>query len=190
LIALIEWPMVSHRYIPARDGRAAISKDIWTVGASVKQQVVRLGLILAALQFAGEACCAQSRAVDEFFPRGSLFPCAAYSTGENDLQRYRASGFNLLGPRYGDHNKTILQEAKAHGLRAIYTVGADVDFLKEEGLPKNIDELAEDVTAQVSKVARDRTIAWWYLAQEELRTWRPDEMLYLERIPARQRERS
>jgi hypothetical protein len=182
LIALIEWPMVSDRNIPARDGQAAISKDIWTVGASVKQQVVRLGLILAALQFAGEACCAQSRAVDEFFPRGSLFPCAAYSTGENDLQRYRASGFNLLGPRYGDHNKTILQEAKAHGLRTIYTVGADVDFLKEEGLPKNIDELAEDVTAQVSKVARDRTIAWWYLAQEELRTWRNDEMLYLERI--------
>lgn len=148
----------------------------------MKQQVVRLGIILAALPFAGEACCAQSRATDEFFPRGSLFPCAAYSTGPHDLPRYRASGFNLLGPQYGDHNKTILPEAKAHGLRAIYTVGADVDFLKEKGLPKNIDELAADVTAQVSKVAPDRTIAWWYLAQEELRTWRRDEMLYLERM--------
>ena len=101
--------------------------------------------------------------------------------GANDLQRYRASGFNLLGPQYGEHNKTVLQEAKAHGLRAIYTVGADVDFLKEKGLPKSIDELVADVTAQVSKVASDRTIAWWYLAQEELRTWRRDEMLYLER---------
>ena len=99
-----------------------------------------------------------------------------------DLLRFRPSGFNLLGPQYGDHNKTILQEAKAHGLRTIYTVGADVDFLQEKGLPKPIDELAADVTAQVRKVAPDRTIAWWYLAQEELRTWRRDEMLYLERI--------
>jgi hypothetical protein len=160
--------------------------DGW--GASVKQQVVRLGMILAALQFAGEACWAQSRAADELFPRGSLFPCAAYSVGSGpvlqahaDLQRFRPSGFNLLGPQYG-LNKTVLQDAEAHGLRAIYTVGADVDFLQEKGLPKPIDKLAADVTAQVSKVAPDRTIAWWYLAQEELRTWRRDEMLYLERI--------
>jgi hypothetical protein len=146
-------------------------------------------MILAALQFAGEVCCAQSRAADEFFPQGSLFPCAAYSVGSGgdilqahaDLQRFRASGFNLLGPQYG-LNTTVLQDAKAHGLRAIYTVGADVDFLKEKGLPKNIDELAADITAQVSKVVPDRTIAWWYLAQEELRTWRRDEMLYLERM--------
>jgi hypothetical protein len=117
-------------------------------------------MILAALQFAGEVCCAQSRAADELFPRGSLFPCAAYSVGSGpvlqahaDLQRFRPSGFNLLGPQYG-LNKTVLQDAKAHGLRAIYTVGADVDFLKEKGLPKPIDELAADVTAQVSKVPR------------------------------------
>jgi hypothetical protein len=169
---------------PPANGQAAIfiSKYIWTAGASMKQQVVRLGMILAALQCAGEICCAQSRAADEFFPRGSLFPCAAYSAGAEDLLRYRASGFNLLGPRYGEHNNTILLEAKTYGLRAIYTVGADVDFLKEKGLPKKIDELAADVRAQVSKVAQDRTIAWWYLAQEELRTWRSDEMLYLERM--------
>jgi hypothetical protein len=131
---------------------------------------------------------AQTKAADDLFPRGSLFPCAAYSVGSGgdvlqaraDLLRFRVSGFNLLGPQYG-LNKTVLQDAKAYGLRAIYTVGADVDFLKEKGLPKAIDELAADVSAQVSKVASDRTIAWWYLAQEELRTWRPDEMLYLER---------
>ena len=145
----------------------------------MKLQVVRLGMILAALQFAGEACCAQSRAADELFPRGSLFPCAAYSVGSGtvvqasaDLLRFRPSGFNLLGPQYGP-NQTVLQDAKAHGLRAIYTVGADVDFLQEKGLPNPIDKLAAEVTAQVSKVAPDRTIAWWYLAQEELRTWRP-----------------
>ena len=138
-------------------------------------------MIIAALQLAAEACCAQSRPADELFPRGSLFPCAAYSTGADDLLRYRASGFNLLGPQYGTHNATVLLEAKVYGLRAIYTVGADVDFLKEKGLPKSMDELAADVAAQVSRVASDRTIAWWYLAQEELRTWRSDEMLYLER---------
>ncbi|WIM13739.1 MAG: hypothetical protein OJF58_004708 [Enhydrobacter sp.] len=102
------------------------------------------------------------------------------SQARADLLRFRASGFNLLGPQYG-LNATVLQDAKAYGLRAIYTVGADVDFLKEKGLPKSIDELAADVMAQVSKVSSDRTIAWWYLAQEELRTWRRDEMLYLER---------
>ena len=148
----------------------------------MKPQIFRIGMILAALQFAAEACCAQSRPADELFPQGSLFPCAAYSTGAGDLLRYRASGFNLLGPQYGDHNTTVLLEAKVYGLRAIYTVGADVDFLKEKGLPKRIDELAADVAAQVRRVASDRTIAWWYLAQEELRTWRHDEMLYLERI--------
>jgi len=191
LITLIDWPMVSQRHILARErsGRIFVSKHIWTVGGSVKQQVVRLGMILAALQFAGEVCCAQSRAADELFPRGSLFPCAAFSVGSGggvlqanaDLLRYRPSGFNLLGPQYGP-NQTVLQEAKAYGLRAIYTVGADVDFLKEKGLPKPVDELAAEVTAQVSKVAPDRTIAWWNLAQEELRTWRRDEMLYLEKV--------
>jgi hypothetical protein len=147
----------------------------------VRTPILWTGVIVAALQFAAEACCAQSRPADEFFPRGSLFPCAAYSTGADDLLRYRASGFNLLGPQYGDHNTTILLEAKVYGLRAIYTVGADVDFLKEKGLPKPIDELAADVATQVRRVASDPTIAWWYLAQEELRTWRRDEMLYLER---------
>jgi len=154
----------------------------------MRQQVIRLGLTLAALQFAGEVCCAQSRAADELFPRGSLFPCAAYSVGSGpvlqanaDLLRYRPSGFNLLGPQYGP-NQTVLQETKTYGLRGIYTVGADVDFLKEKGLPKPVDELAAEVKAQVSKVAADRTIAWWYVAQEELRTWRRDEMLYLEKI--------
>ena len=154
----------------------------------MKPQIFRIGMILAAFQFAAEACCAQSRPADEFFPRGSLFPCAAYSVGSGpvllanaDLLRFRPSGFNLLGPQYGP-NQTVLQEAKTYGLRAIYTVGADVDFLKEKGLPKPVDELAAEVKAQVSKVAQDRTIAWWYLAQEELRTWRRDEMLYLEKI--------
>jgi len=154
----------------------------------MKQQVIRLGMTLAALHFAGEVCCAQSRAADELFPRGSLFPCAAYSVGSGpvlqanaDLLRYRPSSFNLLGPQYGP-NQTVLQEAKTYGLRAIYTVGADVDFLKEKGLPKPVEKLAAEVKAQVSKVAPDRTIAWWYLAQEELRTWRRDEMLYLEKI--------
>jgi hypothetical protein len=183
--------MVSKDIFPPANGQSTCSSrnSSGRLGASVKQQVVRLGVILAALQFAGGACWAQSRAADELFPRGSLFPCAAYSVGSGpvlqanaDLLRFRPSGFSLLGPRYGDHNKTILQEAKAQGLRTIYTVGADVDFLQEKGLPKPIDEMAADVTAQVRKVAPDRTIAWWYLAQEELRTWRRDEMLYLERI--------
>jgi hypothetical protein len=180
LIALIEWPMLLRR----SSSRHAAGR----LGVSVKQQILRIGITMAALQFAAEACCAQSRPADEFFPRGSLFPCAAYSVGSGpvlqanaDLLRFRPSGFNLLGPQYG-LNQTVLQDAKAYGLRAIYTVGADVDFLKEKGLPRSIDELAADVTAQVSKVAQDRTIAWWYLAQEELRTWRRDEMLYLERI--------
>ena len=33
-----------------------------------------------------------------------------------DLQRFRPSGFNLLGPQYG-LNETVLRDAKAHGLR-------------------------------------------------------------------------
>jgi hypothetical protein len=141
------------------------------LGASVKQRVLWTGLTLAALQFAAEVCCAQSRAADELFPQGSLFPCAAYSVGSGggvlqanaDLLRYRPNGFNLLGPQYGP-NQTVLQETKTYGLRGIYTVGADVDFLKEKGLPKPVDELAAEVKAQVRKVAADRTIAWWYIA--------------------------
>jgi len=68
-----------------------------------------------------------------------------------DLLRFRPSGFNLLGPQYG-LNKTVSQDAKAHGLRAFYTVGADVDFPKEKGLPKPIDELAADVAAKSAKL--------------------------------------
>jgi hypothetical protein len=48
--------MVSKDVFWPTNGQAGvfISKYFWTLGVSVKQQVVRLGMILAALQFAGE----------------------------------------------------------------------------------------------------------------------------------------
>jgi hypothetical protein len=115
-------------------------------------------MILAALQFAGEVCCAQSRAADEFFPRGSLFPCAAYSVGSGpvlqanaDLLRFRPSGFNLLGPQYGP-TQTVLQDAKAQGLRQLCR--GRRRRLPAEGLPNPIDKLAAEVTAQVKRLPR------------------------------------
>ncbi len=146
--------------------------------------IARIAMTIAVLLAAEQACNAQDRPVGEqVFPQGSLFPCSAYSMGANghraDIARARSVGFNLIGPQY-ESNATILEDARANRMKAIYTVGADVDFLKEKPLPKPVDQLAADVAKQVSDVASNPDIAWWNLAQEEMRTWRQGEMAYLE----------
>lgn len=152
----------------------------------MKQEVTQLGIILAALQFAGEVCCAQS--TDELFPRGSLFPCAAYSVGKRPRLAGQCRPSTISTKWFQPAWAAIRAQQNSLAGRQSSRFARDLHrwrrrgFPEGKGTPKADRRTGGRCCCQVSKVTSDRTIAWWYLAQEELRTWRRDEMLYLERI--------
>ena len=116
----------------------------------------------------------------EVFPRGDLFPFMGYS---GVPEREAMHGFSVAGPSYGDDQDAQLARAEAAGLEYPYKVGIDMNFhakAPDKPLEIDADEIARRISAQVSKVADHKSICWWYLAPEELRHWRKNEMEYLE----------
>lgn len=140
---------------------------------------------------------AQPADVDDLFPRGRLFPCAAYSVGGEDgkmgpgafgpegrrvdLLRAKAMGLNVIGPQY-ELNSQVLADAAALDMHAIFSVGPALKVERWVPTPEAIEEVRRAVEREITAVAGDRRIAWWYLRQEEIRHWRPNEMRYLETV--------
>lgn len=121
----------------------------------------------------------ESLPADKLYPQGQVFPFGGFS---GIPERDRTAGFNTYGPLYG-HPQDFLEQARKNGLFAIYHVGIEMNFLERNGEPKRIlsqQEIKEEIARQVSAVADNETIAWWYLSPEELRYWHDDEMAYLE----------
>jgi hypothetical protein len=117
---------------------------------------------------------------DKVYPQGRLFPFGGYS---GIASREAGNHFTLHGPAYGDANKVLLANAEAQGMRAIYTVGIPMNFHEKDGQPAldlSAEEIAAEIKRQVEAVVDSDVIAWWYLVPEELRSWRPKEMEYLE----------
>lgn len=117
---------------------------------------------------------------DEVFPRGRLFPFGGFS---GVAAREAANGFTLHGPAYGASNATVIPQAEASGIHAIYSVGIPMNFLEQGGQPAldlTPEEIAAEIRRQVLAVRDSPALAWWYLTPEELRPWRPREMEYLE----------
>ncbi len=134
---------------------------------------------------------AASSPPDKVYPQGRIFPMTMFSVGgisggkapEKDLQaalkRYKAYGFTMMGPQY-ELNDRILDDAKAQGLKVLYTVGMPLKFHAKPPPEFTAQDVEKAIKTQVLKVARDPQIGWWYLQPEELRYWRKNEMMYLE----------
>ena len=73
---------------------------------------------------------------------------------------------------------------EVHYLRKEYLVFPYLEKAGIAGPPKVMwgvhDEIREKITEQVRAVADRTEIAWWYLAPEELRYWRKNELTYLQ----------
>lgn len=131
--------------------------------------------------FAPAADSGRNLPTDELYPRGRRMLFSLYSVVSPQLARMKADGFTCIGPYYGDQTRSeVLKKAHAAGLKCFYRVGKAVPFVRN---PKYVmpseDELREVATQQVKAVCADRSLAIWYVANEELRFWRPDEMRWL-----------
>ncbi len=134
---------------------------------------------------------AQTYAPDKVYPQGRIFPLTMFSVGGTSpgrlpeqerqaaLKRYAADGFTMIGPQY-ELNEQIISDAKAHGLKAVYTVGLGYNFHGKEPPKFTADDVEKGIRRQVLEAAKHPEIGWWYLQPEELRYWRRNEMTYLD----------
>ncbi len=117
---------------------------------------------------------------DKVFPQGRLFPFGGYS---GVAAREASNNFTLHGPVYGDANNSVIANAEAASMYAIYSVGIPMNFLEAGGRPAldlSEAQIVAEIKRQVDAVVDKDVIAWWYLTPEELRPWRTKEMRYLE----------
>ena len=111
---------------------------------------------------------------DKIFPHGRIFPVGFYGL---NLRRDKPEGLTLIGP-YGRQQN--VDTAKKLGLKCTYTISLPMEFHSKEPLELTPEEIRRRIREQVEAVAGHSEIAWWYLAPEELRYWRSNEMTYLE----------
>lgn len=119
---------------------------------------------------------------DEFYPDGKKFMFSIFSVLSPDLEKLKDDGFTAIGPYYGEQKKSgVLEKAHATGLKCFYRVGEHIDFVHDPNyvLPSD-KEIVEQIREVMLPVVDDPSIACWYLGNEELRHWRPDEMRWLE----------
>ena len=114
-----------------------------------------------------------NRDPDKVYPQGRIFPLGFYGL---NLARDKPKGITVLGP-YGRENNVVA--TREHGLKCTYTISLPMRFHKKKPLKLTDDEIREQVRKQVRAAAKNPEIAWWYLAPEELRYWRKNEMAYL-----------
>jgi hypothetical protein len=114
-------------------------------------------------------------------PKGDTFPFLGYSGKAEEQAR---DGFTIFGPVYGgqDSQRRSLEEARSAGLPFVYAVGAPVNFHSNPQKLLEPERVAEIVAEQVSALADDDSICWWYVHPEELRHWRAKEMEYLQTV--------
>ena len=111
---------------------------------------------------------------DRVYPQGRIFPLGFFGL---NLARDKPEGLTLIGPYGREKNVAAAEE---HGLKCTFTVSLPMRFHDEKPLKLTPDEIRERIGGQVREVAGHSEIAWWYLAPEELRYWRKNEMTYLE----------
>jgi hypothetical protein len=136
---------------------------------------------------------------DQLYPKGNLFPFSFYSVGggprdpsvkggatllpEEEMQAIfrdlTESGFQIVGPQYSLASR-VFDDAKAHQLKIIYSVGLEKKEFRaigQEVLP--IEEIAARIRKDVTALAENSSIVAWDLKPEELRPWRKNELDYL-----------
>ncbi len=118
---------------------------------------------------------------DRFYPQGRTLLFSLYSVTEPELSSVSADGFTAIGPYYGNQDQALEHARKAR-LPYLHTIGPRRDF---EQILTGSSEEAEALDALISNVtdaSKHPDVAAWYLANEELRYWRPDEMQWLKRV--------
>ena len=119
---------------------------------------------------------AVSLPADRIYPQGRIFPFSGYS-GKPD--REKVNGFTMHGPVYGTNRIGALEANEKAGLPFPYTIGLDMKFHSDKPLSLTEAEIKTAITRQVAEVASRESICWWYLAPEEIRYWRKNEIAYL-----------
>ncbi|MGI6543278.1 MAG: hypothetical protein ACOX44_09520 [Limnochordia bacterium] len=125
---------------------------------------------------------------DKVFPQGRIFPYGGYA---GNAARDKENHFTLHGPVYGDANYTLIPNAEAADMYAIYSVGLPMNSLEADGKPAldlSAEQIAAEIKRQMNAVVDNDTLAWWYVQPEELRSWKPKEMEYLEVVTQTIRE--
>lgn len=114
------------------------------------------------------------------YPHGDILPIGGYSGNpEEDAQ----NGFTLAGPTYGRDTQAFLERAAQAELPLMYPIRVDLDFHGKQGDPPtelNVESIQQEIRNQVLEVMDSPWVFAWYLMPEELRSWRPLELQYLQ----------
>jgi hypothetical protein len=117
---------------------------------------------------------AGKRSPDQLYPQGRIFPVGFYGL---KLDERRPEGLTLIGPYGREEN---VEAARRTGLKCTYSISLPMEFHSATPLALSPEEIRARIRAQVEAVTAHPEIGWWYLAPEELRHWRKNEMAYLE----------
>jgi len=129
----------------------------------------------------------------KIFPKGKTFPYMGYS---GNPVRDVKNGFTVAGPDYGT---SFSQPAKirndryakmrASGMPYPGFVGLDRHFHDAKKYkPVSADEIKRQISEQMKELLKDPNICWWYVAPEEIRFWRKNELDYLKIVTETIRE--
>lgn len=113
---------------------------------------------------------------DRVYPQGRIFPFSGYS---GKPEREKANGFTMHGPVYGNKKLEALEANEKADLPFPYTIGLDMKFHSDKPLSLTEADIKSAITKQVAEVASRTNICWWYLAPEEIRSWRKNEIAYM-----------
>ena len=163
----------------------------WKTG---KRTGIALALLFASTVFADTDFFApgfdsgKNLPADKIYPQGRVFPYSGFSPG--DLIELKKTGFTMAGPVYTEKQLSrLLSDAEKADMPILYTLHPSVKGapLTRQILDRNDFDPADyvsDLKRTVRKMAKNRRIAWWYLAPEELRPWRTRDMNFLKQALA------
>ena len=146
--------------------------------------VLLLAVVLAVspvllLPGSGSIQAMETPRADRIYPLGEVLLFSLYSVTEPELSRVRADGFTAIGPWYTD-KELAPERSRTAGLPYLHSVGPLIDF-ESGSFSETAEKAAVDaLTAEVNAASQQPGLAVWYLANEEPRFWRPEEMRWLE----------
>lgn len=127
-------------------------------------------------------------APDDLFPRGNEMCFSFYSLNDSDVRHALTNGGTAIGPYYGEQD-SHLADALKWNTHLIYKVrppsmaGKRVALLDQPGAQWPADQtISNEVAAIVSAVRTNSCIAIWDIEPEELRSWIPAELHYLQLV--------
>jgi hypothetical protein len=120
---------------------------------------------------------------DKLYPNGQLFLFSGYSPKRENFEQLKQAKFTVLGPIYKSHDKKLLDNCKAMKISCIYTIREKISkrkLSKSKWVP-DWKFIENDIAAKVKELAKEKNICLWYISPEELRWWRENEYLYLQK---------